>query len=162
MQKKLKIARGWVWPGLILLVVGVVLATLGTDWPWLVATTGISPLVVYPVGFVLAWRFRRSRVAAVLLGLFMMDVLLRPLSSALQPGVGSVWDASGVLFLFLMPVVATMRDRGVHSRRGLTQVAVILGGLASGLLLWGWRSFTRKNGQGRTVTKRSNRYARAQ
>jgi len=70
MKKKLNIVRGWVWPGLIFLLVGVVLATLGTDWPWLLAATGISPLVVYPVGFALAWRFRRSRVAAILLGLF--------------------------------------------------------------------------------------------
>jgi len=139
MKKKLNIVRGWVWPGLIFLLVGVVLATLGTDWPWLLAVTGISPLVVYPVGFALAWRFRRSRVAAVLLGLFMMDLLLRPPSSALQTGVGSVWDASGVLFLFLMPIVATMKDRGVPSPRGLTQVAIVLGGLAGGLLFWAVR-----------------------
>ena len=139
MQKKLKVVRGWVWPGLIFLVVGVLLATLGTDVPWLVATTGVSPLVVYPTGFALAWRFRRSRVAAVLLGLFMMDLLLRPSISALEPGDGSVWDASGVLFLFLMPVVAAMKDRGVRSPRGLTQVAVIVGGVASVLLLWAVR-----------------------
>jgi hypothetical protein len=96
-------------------------------------------LVVYTTGFVLAWRFRRRRVAAVLLGLFMMDLLLRPSSSAVQPGVGSIWDTSGVLFLFLMPVVATMKDRGVSSRRGFTQVAIILAGLASGLLFWAVR-----------------------
>ena len=126
-------------PGLPFLLFAVLLATFGADASWLPATTGWYSLVVYTTGFVLAWRFRRSRVAAVLLGLFMMDLLLRPSSSALQPGVGSIWDASGVLFLFLMPVVAAMKDRGVSSRRGFTQVVIILGGLASGLLFWAVR-----------------------
>ena len=139
MPKKLKIVRGWVWPGLLFLLLAVLLATFAADASWLPATTGWHSLVVYTTGFVLAWRFRRSRVAAVLLGLFMMDLLLRPSSSALQPGVGSIWDASGVLFLFLMPVVAAMKDRGVSSRRGFTQVVIILGGLASGLLFWAVR-----------------------
>ena len=139
MPKKLRVVRGWVWPGLIFLVLGVVLTTFATDAPWLVGAVGVYPLFVYLAGFVLAWRYRRSRVAAVLLGLFMMDLLLRPSSSALQPGVGSVWDASGVLFLFLIPMVAAMKDRGVPSPRGLTQVAIVLAGLASGLLLWAVR-----------------------
>ena len=139
MPKKLKVERGWVWPGLVFLLLAVLLATFGANASWLPATTGWYSLVVYTTGFVLAWRFRRSRVAAVVLGLFMMDLLLRPSSSALQPGVGSIWDASGVLFLFLMPVVVSMKDRGVSSRRGFTQVAIVLGGLASGLLFWAVR-----------------------
>ena len=139
MPKKLKVVRGWVWPGLLFILLAVLLATFAADASWFLATTGWYSLVVYTTGFVLAWRFRRRRVAAVLLGLFMMDLLLRPSSSAVQPGVGSIWDTSGVLFLFLMPVVATMKDRGVSSRRGFTQVAIILAGLASGLLFWAVR-----------------------
>ena len=131
--------RGWVWPGLLLLLLGVLLATFNADTSWLAATTGLYPPVVYGVGLFLAWRFRRSRVAAVLLGLFMMDVLLRPSNASMEPGVGSVWDASGVLLLFLMPVVAAMKDRGVLSRRGLIQVTIILGGLAAGLMVWAVR-----------------------
>ena len=150
MLMKVRVVRGWVWPGLIFLLLGVLLATFAADTPWLVATTDLYPPVLYGTGLFLAWRFRRSRVAAVLLGLFMMDVLLRPSSSTLEPGVGSVWDASGVLFLFLMPVVAAMKDRGVLSHRGLIQVAIILAGLAGGLMVWAvrpeflswtWRSF---------------------
>ncbi len=139
MSMKVKVVRGWVWPSLILLGLGVLLATFWAGAPRLVGATNTSPLLVYPLGFGLAWHFRRSRVAAVLLGLFMMDLLLRPSPSALQPGIGSVWDASGVLFLFLMPVVAAMKDRGVSSPRGVTQVAIVLGGLASGLLVWAVR-----------------------
>lgn len=140
MPKKLKIVRGWVWPGLLFLLLAILLATFGADASWLAAATGVYPrLVVYTAAFVLAWRFRRSRVAAVLLGLFMMDLLLRPSSSAFQPGVGSIWDASGVLFLLMMPVVAAMKDRGVPSRRGFTQVAIVLAGLGSGLLFWAVR-----------------------
>ena len=150
MLMKVRVVRGWVWPGLIFLLLGVLLATFAADSPWLVATTGLYPPVLYGTGLFLAWRFRRSRVAAVLLGLFMMDVLLRPSSSTLEPGVGSVWDASGVLFLILMPVVAAMKDRGVLSHRGLIQVGIILAGLAGGLMVWAvrpeflswtWRSF---------------------
>ena len=139
MLMKVRVERGWVWPGLIFLLLGVLLAIFVADTPWLVATTGLYAPVVYGAGLFLAWRFRRSRVAAVLLGLFMMDVLLRPSSSTLEPGVGSVWDASGVLFLFLMPVVAAMKDRGVLSHRGLIQVVIILAGLAGGLMVWAVR-----------------------
>ncbi len=139
MLKKLKIVRGWVWPGSAFLLLAVLLATFAADAAWLAAATPLYPLVVYVTGFVLAWRFRRSRVAAVVLGLFMMDLLLRPSGSAFQPGAGSIWDASGVLFLFFMPVVAAGKDRGVPSRRGLIQVAMVLGGLASGLLFWAVR-----------------------
>ena len=144
MLMRVRVVRGWVWPGLLLLLLlllllGVLLATFGVDTPWLVATTGLYPPVVYGVGLFLAWRFRRSRVAAVLLGLFMMDVLLRPSSASIEPGVGTVWDASGVLFLVLMPVVAALKDRGVLSSRGFIQVAIILVGLAGGLMVWAVR-----------------------
>ena len=139
MLMKVKVVRGWVWPGLIFLLLSVLLATFAADTPWLVATTRLYPLAVYGAGFFLAWRFRRSRVAAVLLGLFMMDVLLRPSNSTLEPGVGSVWDASGVLFLFLLPMVTAMKDRGVLSARGLVQPAIILAGLTGGLMVWAVR-----------------------
>ena len=139
MLMKVRVVRGWVWPGLLLLLLGVLLATFTADTPWLATTTGLYPPVVYGVGLFLAWRFRRSRVAAVLLGLFMMDVVLRPSNASMEPGVGSVWDASGVLLLFLMPVVAAMKDRGVLSHRGLIQVAIILAGLAAGLMVWAVR-----------------------
>ena len=139
MLMKVRVVRGWVWPGLLLLLLGVLLATFTAETPWLVTTTGLYPPVVYGAGLFLAWRFRRSRVAAVLLGLFMMDVLLRPSKASMEPGVGSVWDASGVLLLFLMPVVAAMKDRGVLSHRGLIQVAIILAGLAGGLMVWAVR-----------------------
>ena len=44
-----------------------------------------------------------------------------------------------MLFLFLMPVVAAMKDRGVLSHRGLIQVVIILAGLAGGLMVWAVR-----------------------
>jgi diguanylate cyclase (GGDEF)-like protein len=117
----------------------VLLNTYAAESPWLVAASGLYRLIVYAAGFFLAWRFHRSRVAAVLLGLLMMDVLLRPSSATLGPGVGSVWDASGVLFLILLPFVAAMKDRGVLSARGLVQPAFILAGLAGGLMVWAVR-----------------------
>jgi diguanylate cyclase (GGDEF)-like protein len=145
MSKRVRVVRGWVWPGLVFVFSGVLLATFWKDAPWFVRKVDLySPVVytsvVYGVGWFLAWRYRRSRVAAVLLGLFIMDVLLRPLSATLEPGVGSLWDASGVLFLLLLPVVAAMKDRGVLSPRGLLQLAIILTGLAGGLIVWAVRS----------------------
>jgi|GEM_PF-4015452 len=139
MLMKVRVVRGWLWPGLVLLLLGVLLATFAANAPWLVAATGWYPLIVYGAGIFLAWRFRRSRVAAVLLGLFMMDVLLRPSSASLEPGVGSVWDATGLLFLFLLPMVTAMKDRGVLSARGLVQPGIILAGMAGGLMVWAVR-----------------------
>ena len=141
MPRNVRIDRGWIWPGMVFFVLGVLLATFAADAPWLVGSIRLYAPVVQGVGLFLAWRYRRSRVAAVLIGLFMMDVLLRP--STLVPGVGSVWDSSGVLFLFLMAVVAAMKDRGVLSPRGLIQSAVIPAGLAGGLMLWAVRPLVR-------------------
>ena len=139
MSKKVRVVRGWVWPGLIFVLLGVLLATFWTEASWLAGTAGVYTPVVYGAGLLLAWRYGRSRAAAVLFGLLMMDVLLRPSSATLEPGVGSVWDASGVLFLILLPVVAAMKDRGVISPRGLVQVAIIPAGLAGGLMVWAVR-----------------------
>ena len=139
MANNVRVVRGWVWPGLIFLLLGVLLATIWRETPWLAGTADVYAPVVYGTGWLLAWRYRRSRVAAVLLGLFMMDVLLRPSSYALELGVGSVWDSSGVLFLFLLPVVAATKDRSVSSPRGLIQVAIILTGLTGGLMVWAVR-----------------------
>lgn len=46
--------------------------------PWLEQAVNRYPLVIFAGGFLLAWRFRRSRVGAVLLGLVLIDRLLRP------------------------------------------------------------------------------------
>jgi len=139
MSKKVRVVRGWVWPGLIFALLGVLLATFWTEASWLAGTAGVYTPVVYGAGLLLTWRYGRSRAAAVLLGLFMLDVLLRPSGATLEPGVGSVWDASGVLFLVVLPVVAAMKDRGVISPRGLIQVAIIPVGLAGGLMVWAVR-----------------------
>ncbi len=46
MPKKLKIVRGWVWPGLLLLMLAVLLATFGADASWLSASTGLLTIRV--------------------------------------------------------------------------------------------------------------------
>ena len=48
------------------------------DAPWLKQAVNRYPLVIFAGGLLLAWRFRRSRVGAALLGLILMDRLLRP------------------------------------------------------------------------------------
>ena len=139
MPKQVRGVRGWIWPGLVFLLLGVLLATFGTEASWPVDTAGVYSLVVYGTGLFLAWRYGRSRVAAVVLGLIMMDLLRPPSGATLEPGVGSVWNASGLLFLFLIPVVAAMKDGGVLSLRGLMQAAIILVGMAGGLMVWAVR-----------------------
>ena len=139
MPKQVRVVRGWIWPGLVFLLLGVLLATFGTEASWPVDTAGVYSLVVYGTGLFLAWRYGRSRVAAVVLGLIMMDLLRPPSGATLEPGVGSVWNASGLLFLFLIPVVAAMKDGGVLSLRGLMQAAIILVGMAGGLMVWAVR-----------------------
>ena len=48
------------------------------DAPWLEQAVNRYPLVIFAGGLLLAWRFRRSRVGAAVLGLILMDRLLRP------------------------------------------------------------------------------------
>ena len=122
--------------------------------PWLGQAVDRYPLVIFAGGLLLAWRFRRSRVGAVLLGLVLLDRLLRPVvvdptgpdpdqlgRGALDPTLlevpsGSPWGIGGIVLLVCIGTLAVLKDLGVFSRRGLLQPLAVGLAFTAGLVLW--------------------------
>ena len=75
-------------PGAVLVFSGIALTSVAGDAPWLEQAVERYPLVIFAGGLLLAWRFRRSRVGAALLGLILLDRLLRPTGASV---VGLAW-----------------------------------------------------------------------
>ncbi len=142
------------WPGAVLVLSGIVLTTVAGDAPWLDQAVERYPLVIFAGGLLLAWRFRRSRVGAALLGLILLDRLLRPVAMGpgasgsevgrppvLEPGMleaplGSAWGTGGIVLLFAIGILAVLKDRGIFSGLGVLQPVTVALAFAAGLVLW--------------------------
>jgi len=123
-----------VWPGAVLILLGVALTTVAADASWLEQAVDRYPLIISAGGLLLAWRFRRSRVGAVLLGLVLVDHLLRP----------SDVDSGGIVLLLGIGVLAVLKDRGLFSWLGALQALGLGLAMAVGLAIrhhgvpWTW------------------------
>ena len=135
------------WPGALLVVSAIVLTAVSGDAPWLAEAVATYPLVVFAGGLLLAWRFRRSRVAAALLGLILLDRLLSPaaqVSSGVAPTDPALldlasspgWGGGGVALLLAIGVLAALKDRGIFSALGALQPIAVGLALIAGPRLW--------------------------
>jgi len=66
---------GWLWPGAILFLTGVWFATTWGDAAWFSQAVLLYAPLIFGIGLFLAWRFDRSRVSAVLVGLALLNYL---------------------------------------------------------------------------------------
>ena len=78
--------------------------------------------MVYGIGLLLAWRFGRSRVSAVLVGLALLNYL--PGSGSGEATAGSPWEAGGIILLVLIGTLSVLKDHGVFSRSGMMQPVI--------------------------------------
>ena len=129
------------------------LTTVGGDAPWLEQAVNRYPLVIFAGGLLLAWRFRRSRVGAALLGLILLDRLLRPAGlvsigatsadrALLDSALGSPWGTGGIVLLLAIGILAVLKDRGIFSRVGSLQPMAVGLAFVAGLVLWDIRPET--------------------
>jgi diguanylate cyclase (GGDEF)-like protein len=96
--------------------------------------------VVFGIGLLLAWRFGRSRVGAVLVGLALLNYL--PGSGSGEATAGSPWEAGGIILLVLIGALSVLKDHGVFSRSGIMQsLMAAVGVSASWALFWSGRSW---------------------
>ncbi len=93
--------------------------------------------MIFGIGLLLAWRFDRSRVSAVLVGLALLNYL---------PGWGSgeasaqpPWEAGGIILLVLIAVLSVFKDHGVFSRLGIVQPLIAAALVPA--LIWSGRSW---------------------
>ena len=96
--------------------------------------------MVFGIGLLLAWRFGRSRVSAVLVGLALLNYL--PGSGPGEATAGSPWEAGGIILLVLIGALSVLKDHGVFSRLGIIQSLIAAAGVsASWALIWSGRSW---------------------
>ena len=105
---------------------------------WFSQAVPLYAPVVFGIGLLLAWRFGRSRVSAVLVGLALLNYL--PGSASGEATAGSPWEAGGIILLVLIGALSVLKDHGVFSRLGIVQPLIAAAGVsASWALIWsGW------------------------
>jgi len=95
--------------------------------------------VVFGIGLLLAWRFGRSRVGAVLVGLALLNYL--PGSGSGEATAGSPWEAGGIILVALIAALSVLKDHGVFSRLGIIQPLIPAAGVSAiWALIWSGRS----------------------
>jgi len=113
----------WTLPGGLVLLAGVVWLRLDPDSPVLAAAVQGYPWVLHAVALILAWRFRRSRIAAAVVAVAGVQAAPTLLSG---PALGAFAGAAGVAFPLLFAAVALLRDRPVLSLRGSVAPGLVL------------------------------------
>lgn len=107
----------WLVPGApVLLLAALVLAIMSEQL--ILDLTGQYRWVVYALGIALAGGFHRSRLFVVLISLGAIDI------ATLGVPETDILSVLGTVLLFLIGVLALVRDRGVASSAGLGQIVI--------------------------------------
>ena len=130
---------------------GLWFATVWGEAVWFSQVLPLYAPVVFGVGLFLAWRFARSRVSAVLVGLVLLNYLpeLESVEASAQVLAGSPREAGGLILVILIGTLSVLRDRGVLSRLGIMQPLITTAGVSmswalafsgrSTALTWVWQ-----------------------
>jgi hypothetical protein len=102
----------WVWPGGLVLAASAFIAAAGPRLDAVDAGLRAYGWMPFVGAALLAWRFRRSRVVALLGGLSLLWLV--PAGG----DTGIRWDAGTAVLLALVPLVALVRDRSAFSLLG--------------------------------------------
>ena len=120
---------GFFLPGGLVFVAALVCVRRGFVNPWLPQIEETVPYFILGIGFLLGWRFHRSRLAFVILLLILADRILYYFG----PGGVSVFGSEKAIFhvtAILLPVNLALfylvRERGIFNLRGLMRLLFIL------------------------------------
>ncbi|NIP58910.1 MAG: diguanylate cyclase [Gemmatimonadetes bacterium] len=113
----------WTLPGALVLLAAVAWLQLDPDSPVLAAAVEGYPWVLHAVALILAWRFRRSRIAAAVVAVAGVQAAPTLLP---DPTPGAFAEAAGIAFPPLFAVVALLRDRPIVSLRGALAPGLVL------------------------------------
>ncbi len=120
---------GFFLPGGLVFIAALVGVRRGLVNPWLPQIEEAVPYFILGIGFLLGWRFHRSRLAFVILLLVLADRILYYFG----PGGVTVFGSEKVIFhvtAILLPVNLALfylvRERGIFNLRGLMRLLFIL------------------------------------
>jgi diguanylate cyclase (GGDEF)-like protein len=116
-------------PGGLVFVAALVCVHQGYAAPWLPQIEKAAPYFVLGIGFLLSWRFHRSRLAFVILILILADRFLYYFGPGGAAGFGNEKEVLAVAAI-LLPVNLGLfylaRERGMFNLRGLVKLLFIL------------------------------------
>ena len=127
-----------VFPEGLLLLAAFALVYWGATLPAAAPVVRVYPVVVLVAGVLLAWRFRRGRLALALAALVLADVALRRLVPTPEaPHVGTVIARTIAILLPLsLAALAFVSERGLLTPIGLRRIWALLGQVVTVFAIW--------------------------
>jgi len=121
--RSLKQVLSWLAPGGVVVLVAVIAVRLTTDNGALARLGSVYAYAVLVAAALLAWRFHRSRVVAAVVAI---AIALRLMLHEPGPDSPTVYAAITLMLPVTLALLAVMRDRGVLTLRGLSQLGFVL------------------------------------
>jgi diguanylate cyclase (GGDEF)-like protein len=132
----LKIVYRLLFPGSLLLVIGVVLIKLGVVLDPDSRVLRLLPIAVFLAGSVLGAVFRRSRIFFALLALALAHTTLAVVAPRLSPGTARLLGSIvGILLPLNLLAMAFLKERGIISPPGRRRLAAAAAQIAAAAVL---------------------------
>jgi len=120
---------GFFLPGGLVFIVALVCVRQGYVSPWLPQIERLAPFFILGIGFLLGWRFHRSRLAFVIFILVLADRFLYyfgPGGVAGFDNAEEVFDTTAILLPVNLALFYLARERGMFNLSGLMKFLFIL------------------------------------
>jgi diguanylate cyclase (GGDEF)-like protein len=120
---------GFFLPGGLVFIAALVCVRQGYVTPWLTQIERAAPYFILGIGFLLSWRFHRSRLAFVILILVLADRFLHyfgPGGTAGFANAKAVFNTTALLLPLNLALFYLARERGMFNLRGLVKFLFIL------------------------------------
>jgi diguanylate cyclase (GGDEF)-like protein len=120
---------GFFLPGGLVFIAAFVCIRQGYVTPWLPQIERLAPYFILGIGFLLGWRFHRSRLAFVILLLILADRFLHYFGPGGVVGFGKAEEvlyATAILLPVNLALFYLARERGMFNLRGLLKFSFIL------------------------------------
>jgi diguanylate cyclase (GGDEF)-like protein len=120
---------GFFLPGGLVFIAALVCIRQGYVTPWLPQIERLAPYFILGIGFLLGWRFHRSRLVFVILVLILADRILHYFGPGGVVGFGhaeEVLYSTAILLPLNLALFYLARERGLFNPRGLMKVLFIL------------------------------------
>ena len=119
----------FILPGGLVLLATFLAIHYSTLTPWLDRIVEIVPYIILGIGLLLGWRFHRSRLALVILILFLSERSLYYFGAGGSFSFGhdySIFLANCILLPINIALFYLVKERGIFNLRGIARITFIL------------------------------------